>query len=562
MTPDFIVTGTVPAGQLKRTLTELRRFRNSLARLFPESIVTSSVPTRVVVFRDYREFRRFQPRDSQGKPQANVGGMFSRRPDANIIVLCAEVEESALETIFHEYTHYIVSRNVRVPVPMWLNEGLAEFYSTFRGDFRGRTMIGKVPQSHATLLQESTYVPLRDILSPRDLESIWRWPTQIGMFYAESWALVHYVTVERKNPTANPLGTYLTSLARTGNHDNAFQEAFGTDVDGMDRELRQYVRRVSVPTITYDVLAEKETPSDARPMLEADVNALKGRLLMELGVHDEAERELTTVLKQQPPHAAAQIALARLRLTQEREDEAIAMLQQVVAGNPADGPAQYYLGTALERAWRHEEALAAFAKAIDLMPGNTSPWSGVNAAALGLKREAQAAAAVQNALQVDFSPSLYWTQALHALRLGRDDVAAESLARYLRLRGTGEDLSVYPLFVRALAAWRAGRPTEAEAALATAEQGDTGREWTQSVLRFLQGRLDEATLLRAADSIGEQTEARTYVGFKLAIAGRDEEALTHFRWVADHGAKHYLEYELAKNELNRLKYINRTSPVR
>ena len=214
-------------------------------------------------------------------------------------------------------------------------------------------------------------VPLRDILSPRDLESIWRWPTQIGMFYAESWALVHYVTVARKNPSTNPLGTYLTSLARTGNHDNAFQEAFGTDVDGMDRELRQYVRRVSVPAITYDVLAEKETPSDARPMLEADVNALEGRLLMELGVHDEAERELTTALKQQPPHAAAQIVFARLRLTQEREDEAIALLQQVVAGNPADGAAQYYLGTALERAWRHEEALAAFAKAIDLMPGNT-----------------------------------------------------------------------------------------------------------------------------------------------------------------------------------------------
>ena len=102
VTPDFIVAGTVPAGQLKRTLTELRRFRNSLARLFPDSIVTSSVPTRVVVFRDYREFRRFQPRDSQGKPQANVGDMFSRRPDANIIVLCAAVEESALETIFHE----------------------------------------------------------------------------------------------------------------------------------------------------------------------------------------------------------------------------------------------------------------------------------------------------------------------------------------------------------------------------------------------------------------------------------------------------------------------------
>ena len=49
-------------------------------------------------------------------------------------------------------------------------------------------------------------------------------------------------------------------------------------------------------------------------------------------------------------------------------------------------------------------------------------------------------------------------------------------------------------------------------------------------------------------------EAHTYIGFKQSIAGRADEALAHFRWVAERGAKNYTEYELAKNELNRLKY--------
>jgi hypothetical protein len=48
----------------------------------------------------------------------------------------------------------------------------------------------------------------------------------------------------------------------------------------------------------------------------------------------------------------------------------------------------------------------------------------------------------------------------------------------------------------------------------------------------------------------------------LALAGREDEAVAHFRWVADRGAKTYLEYELAKNELNRLKYRNRPSVVK
>jgi len=242
VTPDFIVTGNAPTGELRRTLGELTRFRNSLGLLFPKAAVTGPVPTYVVVTRDFQAFQRFQPRDSRGKPQGNVGGYFSRGADVNVIVLPASRGDDSLQIIFHEYTHYFVSRNVRTSIPTWLNEGLADFYSTFRGDYRGKTLIGAVPSSRARTLGSNTFVPLRDIVSPKDLESTWRWEKQIGMFYAESWALVHYIMIERKNPTTNPFQAYLASFAKTGSHDTAFREAFGTDVDGMDKELRQYVR--------------------------------------------------------------------------------------------------------------------------------------------------------------------------------------------------------------------------------------------------------------------------------------------------------------------------------
>ncbi|HEV8394619.1 MAG TPA: tetratricopeptide repeat protein [Vicinamibacterales bacterium] len=558
---DFIVTGNAPTGELRRTLVELTRFRDSLAQLFPGAVVTSPVRTYVVVLRDFDAFQRFQPRDSRGKVQQNVGGYFSRGADANVIVLPASRGDNSLQTIFHEYTHYFVSRNVRTSIPTWLNEGLADFYSTFRGDYRGKTLVGSIPASRMITLRNSTFVPLRDIVAPRDLESMWRWEKQIGMFYAESWALVHYIIVGRQHPVANPLGTYLASFRKSGSHDTAFREAFGTDVDGMDKELRQYVRRVSLNARVYDLQTDKQGADEARPISEADMNALEGRLLLQAGAWDEAERELTGVVKQQPGHAAGQISLARLRLEQDREDEAIASLQQVVEANPGDGAALYYLGAALEHAWRHEEALAAYSKAIKLMPGNPSPWSGLSSAALGLRRDSQAAAALQNALDVEWSPSYYYTQGLQALRLGRDDLASASIATYLELRGTGEDQSVYPLFVRALAAWRAGRPADAEAALAIAEKAEPPQEWTRTVLRYLQGRLEEAQLMRAAGDIGEQTEAHTYIAFKNAMAGREDEAVAHFRWVAERGAKNYLEYGLARNELNRLKYRNRPATV-
>jgi tetratricopeptide (TPR) repeat protein len=564
VTPDFVVTGNAATGDLRRTLVELTRFRDSLALLLPGALVSGPVPTYVVVMRDFDAFRRFQPRDARGKLQQNVGGYFSRGADANVIVLPVSRGDGSMQTIFHEYTHYFVSRNVRTPIPTWLNEGLADFYSTFRGDYRGgQTLIGAVPSYRMLTLRSNTFVPLSDIVSPKDLESKWRWEKQIGVFYAESWALVHYIMIGRPNAVPNPLETYLKALVKSGSQDAAFREAFGTDVDGMDKELRQYVRRVSLNARSYDMQTDKQKAEEARPISEADMNALEGRLLLQAGAFDDAERELTAVVKLHPAHTAGQIALARLRLQQDREDEAIASLRQVVATDPGNGAAHFYLGAALERGWQHEDALASFAKAIDLMPGNPSPWSGLNSAALALGRDSQAAAALQRAQQMEWSPGYYWSQSLQALRLGRDELAAASMGTYLELRGSGDDdSSVYPLFVRALAARRAGRPADADAALALAEKAEPPQEWTRTVLGFLQGRLGDVEFLRAADDIGQQTEARTYLGFKLALAGREDEAVAHFRWVADRGAKTYLEYELAKNELNRLKYRNRPSVVK
>src|SRR5262245_16401532 len=126
-TADFVVTGNAPTGELKRTLAEVTRFRDSLARILPGALVSGPVPTYIVVMRDFEDFRRFQPRDASGKLQQNVGGYFSRGADANVIVLPASRGDGSLQTIFHEYTHYFFSRNIRTPIPTWLNEGLADF---------------------------------------------------------------------------------------------------------------------------------------------------------------------------------------------------------------------------------------------------------------------------------------------------------------------------------------------------------------------------------------------------------------------------------------------------
>ena len=65
-----------------------------------------------------------------------VAGYFIPLPEEHRIVMSGTGRrEFTFYVIFHEYTHLLVDQNVR-RLPLWLHEGLAEFYSTFSGSER------------------------------------------------------------------------------------------------------------------------------------------------------------------------------------------------------------------------------------------------------------------------------------------------------------------------------------------------------------------------------------------------------------------------------------------
>jgi hypothetical protein len=74
---------------------------------------------------------------------------------------------------------------------MWLNEGLAEFYSTFNGSERdSRMIVGRPIPAHRMLLREAGgLIPLKKFLDSTALPALLRDPRSTQRFYAESWAL-------------------------------------------------------------------------------------------------------------------------------------------------------------------------------------------------------------------------------------------------------------------------------------------------------------------------------------------------------------------------------------
>ncbi|PYQ88320.1 MAG: hypothetical protein DMG03_04295, partial [Acidobacteria bacterium] len=159
-----------------------------------------------------------------GKP-AVVGGYChcGSSDDVSIIVagLARYAESSAI--IFHEYAHLLVHTAVR-DVPVWLNEGLAEYYSTFALKNGGRQAdIGRPIARHVQLLRERL-LPVAQLLAVDQTSALYNEGERRSIFYAESWALTHYLLMERPNG-ASIVNRYLTAVAAGTPSEKAFVDA-------------------------------------------------------------------------------------------------------------------------------------------------------------------------------------------------------------------------------------------------------------------------------------------------------------------------------------------------
>ena len=135
--------------------------------------------------------------------------------------------------IFNEYTHYLVSREYSY-LPLWIEEGCAEFYSTFYAR-KDRAEIGLPVESHVHLLQDNTLIPLGDLFAMSTESTDYNEGKRQGIFYAQSWALYHYL---RTTVGGDQLGEFLQRLQVSDEtSDAAFRATFGYDYRKLEKKL-------------------------------------------------------------------------------------------------------------------------------------------------------------------------------------------------------------------------------------------------------------------------------------------------------------------------------------
>ena len=552
----FVVYSNASERELRSTVTQLEAFRTALAALFPRLSLNDRGRVAVVLFRDQPSFTPFGPRRG-GKPVPDVAGYFTRTPRGDMFVLGAFPDGMTLDTAYHEYVHSIVHRNLR-NVPAWVSEGIADFYSSFEMDERrGTATIGRIPPWRKTTLHVESLLPLKQVVTPDGAADILtRHRVDVPMFYAESWALVHFLAFSEDGRRAGQLATYLEAVAKGQSPEAAFTSAFGGSYAQIQSQLHSYLMK-PLPAVQIDLkklgVGAVATDLTLARMQVSDAEALQGCLLVQNAATELAAKHLAAALADDETNRDARGCLGDLRLDQGRPADALAILEPLAADPAAPAYVHYTLGRAYNVADRREDALGAFSRATALNPDFEHAWFELSIAALALRRDSQANAAfVQFAARND-DPDALRRRAYAAMELDRPDIAAKDATRYHEQHGFAEDGDFYTVFLGALAMRRLGQTQEADALLAKAAPAVDPKSWTSRVLAFLQGRLDAKAFADAAKDNGQRTEVHTYVGYADLQAGRTAAAREHFTWVKDNGSRNYVEYPLAVAELARLE---------
>ena len=306
----------------------LEMFRLAVSAITNVSSTDSAIPTNIFAVRGAREFVRL------GLLDRNVVGRFLPGIRNNTIVLRDTPGMSESHVILHEYTHFLVRNHGSQRYPMWYDEGLAEYLSTTRA-YDTYFEIGLFAEHRKLNFKYSRWLPMRKVLSAEEHVEKWN-PEQRSMFYAEAWALVHYLQ-NRPEAADQGLAHYL-KLVEAGTDDvAAFEEAFGISVEKLDREITRYLNRGKFTFFRLDA-------ADLLPEFQAEVVRLSrerislalGQLALSMGKLDRAEHWLTIATAHEDTLAQAEAGLGDVLKFRGDFEAALPHFEKAVALAPGD----------------------------------------------------------------------------------------------------------------------------------------------------------------------------------------------------------------------------------
>lgn len=328
--------------QGRETLDQVERMRWLFHAIFPKANVDPPLPITVIATKNRKGFQLLEPEAYLAKGQVDLAGLFLRTPDKNYIILRLDAQgEHPFATIYHEYTHLQFS-DAHDWMPLWLNEGFAEFFQNT--DIRSKeALVGRPSVEDILFLRQNSLLPLPTLLKVDSNSPYYHEEQKSSVFYAEAWALTHYLEVTDHEKRTNQMGNYLTLVHQHEDPVAAAEKAFG-NLKQLQTSLEGYIRAGNYQEF---ILSSAGAPIDeasykSKPLTQTEADAIRADFLVSVRRIQDARSLLDAVLKAEPNNVQALETMGYLALSNGDMDAARKWYEQAVKLDSQSYLAHYY----------------------------------------------------------------------------------------------------------------------------------------------------------------------------------------------------------------------------
>jgi len=407
--PHFKVISNAGENQARKIADQFEQFREVFHNAFPKLRVDLGKPLVIFAVKNEDTLKLLLPAYWETKGRLHPAGIFMPGEARHYVAVRTNIEaDNPYEVVYHEYTHAIMNLNFR-GLPVWLGEGLAEYFANSAIHDK-EVEIGKISPYHLQVLQSTRLIPVDALMQAGADSPYYNEQNRATVFYAESWAIVHYLLTDPGARKRQLLTAFFSAWDASGNQLDAAAKVFG-DLKKFSAAMEAYARQQTfyfarVPTSIHanaknytsrslapgEVEAEealfyiqtqrlKEARASAGEALQADPNLAlaheaSGLIAYRDADYATAEKEFARSLELSPTSYVSYFFDAQARLRggkTEFEDlpEITAHLEKALALNPQFAPAYATLANfyAIQPDTR-DKALAMAKKAMELEPGN------------------------------------------------------------------------------------------------------------------------------------------------------------------------------------------------
>lgn len=350
---------------------------------------------RLVAFRSAKDFAPYSPNEFAAAYYLSAG-------DRDYVVM-KEARQDVYRIAVHEYVHLVIKHS-GFPVPPWLNEGLAELYSTMR-EQSGKTVVGDLIPGHVHQLRNAKWIDLDTLLAVDRESPLYNEKDRAGVFYAQSWALTHMLNLDADYRAK--FGEYLAGS--TGGLD----KVYGKPSKKITDDLRAYINGTRFMAALFDQKLEK---SRVTPSIEASDEVERGMLfatLLQYRKPAESLGQLKALAASYPDRAEPHESLAYLLWRQGDVTSAIEHMRAAAKAGSTNAKLHYdcaMLGQM--KGYPDEETVKLLEKATDLQPDFKDAYLRLGSVEMQLKHYAKAVVALQQIKRIDAKDAVWYFRTL------------------------------------------------------------------------------------------------------------------------------------------------------